>query len=126
MNNFFKYCWHDGDIDRIEISSNQISIVILHDDYDSPITIMCHEVVGLTNLCMWEDTIINNATLESVGGNLSPFLQEVKSTHQIVGEVYNNPPIRDDLLCLSIELVNDIVFKIYCYDVEIVDVTATS
>jgi len=35
--------------------------------------------------------------------------------------IYNNPPIKDNLLCLSVELVNDIAFHIYCYDVEIVE-----
>lgn len=125
MNDFFKYCWHDGDIEKIEISSNQINIVILLDDYDNPITLICHDTVGLTDLCMWEDTIISNATLESVGGNLPPFLQEVKNAHQLVGDMYNNQPIRDDLLCLSIKLVNDIVFCIYCYNIEIVDGAST-
>ena len=125
MNNFFKYFWHDGVIEKIEISSNQINIVILLYDYDNPITIICHDTVGLTNLCMWEDTIISDATLESVGGNLTPFLQDVKSAHQLVGDLFNNQPIRDDLLCLSIKLVNDIVFCIYCYNVEIVDGAST-
>ena len=104
---------------------NQINIVILLYDYDNPITIICHDTVGLTNLCMWEDTIISDADLESVGGNLTPFLQDVKSAHQLVGDMFNNQPIRDDLLCLSIKLVNDIVFYIYCYNVEIVDGAST-
>lgn len=125
MNEFFKYCWHDGDIEKIEISSNQINLVILLDDYDNPITIICHDTVGLTNLCMWEDTIISNATLESVGDNLSPFLQEVKSAHQFVGDMYNTQPIKDGLLCLSIKLVNDVVFCIYCYNLEIADGIST-
>ena len=121
MNNFFEYSWHDGDIDRIEISSNQISIVVLNDDNDKPVTIKCHDVVGLTNLCMWEDTIICNATLECVKGELPPFLQEVKNAHLLDEVGYNNQPIRNNLLCLSIKLVNDIVFNIYCYSVDIVD-----
>ena len=78
MNDFFKYYWHDGDIEKIEISSNQINIVILLEDYDNPITLICHDTVGLTGLCMWEDTIINNATLESVGSNIPPFSSRSK------------------------------------------------
>ena len=119
INDFFKYCLHDGDIEKIEISSNSISIIIQHDDYEKSIKILCNDVVGLTNLCMWEDTIINNATLEYVNGELSPFLQEVKDAHPLNGEFYDNQPIKNKLLCLSIALVNDIVFNIYCYSVEI-------
>lgn len=120
MNDFFSYCWHDGDIEKIQISSNQINIVVLLDDCVSPVTIACHDTVGLTNLCMWEDTIISKATLERVGDNLSPFLQEIKNAHRLVGEIYGNRPIRNDLLCLSIKLVNDVTFRIYCYNVEII------
>ena len=120
MNDFFKYCWHDGDIEKIEISSNQIKISVLHDDYDNPITIFCHSVVGLTNLCMWEDTIINKATLEYVSNKLPAFLQWVQNAHPLEGGIYDNHPIKNNLLCLSIELVNNIAFNVYCYGVEIV------
>ncbi len=119
INNFFKYCWHDGDIEKIEISSNAINMIIRHDDYDKSIKIHCNGVVGLTNLCMWEDTIISEATLEYVNGKLSPFLQEVKDAHPLNGEFYDNQPIGNNLLCLSITLTNDIAFNVYCYDVEI-------
>lgn len=119
MNQFYKYCWHDAEIEKIEISSNRISIIIQHDDYENPIKMICNKVVGLTNLCMWEDTIINSATLEHVNNELTPFLHEIKKSHPLDGEFYNNQPIRNNLLCLSIKLVNDIVFNIYCYEIEI-------
>lgn len=121
MDDFYKYYWHDGDIEKVEIISNQIMIMVLLDDYPDPITIVCHKVVGLTDLCMWEDTIINDATLEIVNHELSPFLQQVKKAHLLEGSIYDNNPIMNDLLCLSIKLVNDIVFHIYCYDVEVIN-----
>ena len=119
MNDFFKYCWHDGDIEKIEISSNQLIITVLHDDYDNPIIIRCYDVVGLTNLCMWEDTIINKATLEYVTHELPQFLEQVRDAHLLEGTFCDNQPIKKYLLCLSIELMNNIVFNIYCYDVEV-------
>ena len=119
LSQFNKYRWHDTDIERIEISSNQITVLINNDDYENSITILCNEVVGLTDLCMWEDTIIYDAKLEYVNSELSPFLLKVKDSHPINGGFYNNQPIKDNLLCLSIELVNNIVFSIYCYEVKI-------
>ena len=119
INQFYKYCWHDADIEKIEISSNQITITIQNDDYENSLKILCNNVVGLTNLCMWEDTMINKATLEYVNHELTPFLQKIKETHPLDGEFYNNQPIKNNLLCLSIKLVNDIVFNIYCYDVKV-------
>ena len=68
---------------------------------------------------MWEDTIISDATLEHVKDELPPFLQKIKDAHPLNGEFYDNQPIKSNLLCLSITLVNDIVFNIYCYSVEI-------
>ena len=119
IDQFHKYCWHDADIEKIEISSNQIIIMINHDDYENSVKILCNQVVGLTDLCMWEDTIINDATLEYVKDELPPFLQKIRDAHPLNGEFYDNQPIKSNLLCLSITLVNDIVFNIYCYSVEI-------
>ena len=119
IDQFHKYYWHDADIQKIEISSNQISITINHDDYENSIKILCNDVVGLTDLCMWEDTIISDATLEHAKDELPPFLQKIKDAHPLNGEFYDNQPIRSNLLCLSITLTNDIVFNIYCYSVEI-------
>ena len=119
INDFFKYCWHDADVEKIEISSNSMSIIIQLYDYEKPIKLLCNDVVGLTNLCMWEDTIIYDANLEYINGELPPFLQEVKDAHPLNSEFYDNQPIRNNLLCLSIKLVNDIVFNIYCYNVDI-------
>ena len=50
--------------------------MINHDDYENSVKILCNQVVGLTDLCMWEDTIINDATLEYVKGELTPFCKK--------------------------------------------------
>ena len=119
INQFHKYAWHDADIEKIEISSNQITMTVTCDDYENQIKILCNEVVGLTDLCMWEDTIIDDAKLEYVDNELPSFLQEVMNSHPLDGEFYNNQPIKNTLLRLSIELSNHIVFNIYCYEVKI-------
>ena len=119
IDQFHKYCWHDADIEKIEISSNQISIMINHDDYENSIKILCNDVVGLTDLCMWEDTIIYDAKLEYVNSELPSFLLKIRDAHPTDGEFYNNQPIKNTLLRLSIELSNRIVFNIYCYEVKV-------
>jgi hypothetical protein len=68
---------------------------------------------------MWEDTIIYDAKLEYINSELPPFLLKVKSAHPTDGEFYNNQPIKNTLLRLSIELSNRIVFNIYCYEVKV-------
>ncbi|MBR6744301.1 MAG: hypothetical protein IKM00_03680 [Clostridia bacterium] len=119
INQFQKYDWHDADIEKIEISSNQIRMTINRDDYEDTIEILCNNVVGLTDLCMWEDTLIYDAKLEYVNQELTPFLLKVKDAHPLDGEIYHNQPIKTDLLHLSVQMVNDIVFNVYCYEVKI-------
>ena len=46
INQFLQYSWHDADIEKIEISSNQITMIVQHDDYENPIKIICNDVVG--------------------------------------------------------------------------------
>ena len=55
IDQFHTYCWHDADIEKIEISSNHISIMIDHDDYEnsikesiSAVEAMCCIITGLT------------------------------------------------------------------------------
>ena len=111
---FFTYSWHDAVIEKIEIIDNQITITICLDGYDEPIKVLCSDVVGLTDLCMWEDTIIFTATLEKVTKELPSFLQQVRNAHY-------EECVHPNLLCLSFQLTNDIAFHIYCYNVEIVE-----
>ena len=58
MNNFYEYYWHDSSIEKSEVFENNVILCIYNNVLDSQVKITCSKTAGITNLCMWEDTII--------------------------------------------------------------------
>lgn len=116
MNSFYDYNWHDSIIEKIEIFENNVILSINNDDLNSRVKIICTRTAGITNLCMWEDTIITTANLNTVSDFSGEFIQSVFKAHPQY-ENYDCLPIKKGLLDLAIKLTNDIIFHIYCYDV---------
>lgn len=120
MNNFYDYSWHDSIIEKIEIYGDNVVLTINKFDLDSQTKIYCSKTTGITNLCMWEDTIIVSACLDEVSDFSGDFIQSIIKAHPI----YDNDdciPIKKGLLDLAIKLTNNIVFHIYCYEVVVSD-----
>ena len=118
MSNFNNYYWHDSIIKKIEIFEDNVILSIYNDVLDSQIKINCSRTAGITNLCMWEDTIITTAELNGVSDFSGEFIQSILKAHPQY-EDDNCLPIKNGLLDLAIKLTNDIVFHIYCYNVVI-------
>ena len=116
MENFYKYDFHDSVLEKIEVNCNK---TVMYIDMDgSKIKIICRETVGITNLCMWEDDEIYDATLRKVEDFSVTFLENIKNAHPVYKEAEQNP-IRKGLLDLAVELANNIIFHIYCYKTEV-------
>ncbi len=116
MNDFNNYCWHDSTIEKIEIFDDNVILSIYNDVLNSQVKITCSRTAGITNLCMWEDTIITTVCLNTVSDFSGEFIQSILKAHPHY-EDYDCLPIKKGLLDLAIKLTNDIVFHIYCYDV---------
>ena len=116
MNSFYGYCWHDSTIEKIEIFEDNVILSVYSNVLNSKVKITCSKTAGLTNLCMWEDTIITNVSLNIVSDFSGEFIQSILKAHPQY-EDYDCLPIKTGLLDLAIKLTNDIVFHIYCYDV---------
>ena len=126
-NNFYNYDFADGSIESINIDYDRVELSI---DLDvtqqsgapekQPIKLICSEVVGLTDLCMWEDTIIFGAELKEISDKNTPFLAKVFGIYPIENtSQFFDKPLKEGLLDLAIEMANHITFHIYCYDVGI-------
>ena len=126
-NNFYNYDFADGSIESINIDYDKVELSI---DLDvtqqsgtpekQPIKLICSEVVGLTDLCMWEDTIIFGAELKKVSDKNTPFLAKVFGIYPIENtSQFFDKPLKESLLDLAIEMSNHITFHIYCYDVKV-------
>ena len=118
MNNFHNYSWHDSTIEKIEIFENNVILSIHNNVLKKQVKIACSKTAGVTNLCMWEDNIITDASLNTVLDFSNEFIQSILKAHpQYEEDEYL--PIKNGLLDLAINLTNDIVFHIYCYNVVI-------
>ena len=126
-NNFYNYDFADGSIESINIDYDKVELSI---DLDvtqqsgtpekQPIKLICSEVVGLTDLCMWEDTIIFGAELKKVSDKNTPFLAKVFGIYPIENtSQFFDKPLKESLLDLAIEMANNITFHIYCYEVKV-------
>ena len=126
-NNFYNYDFADGSIESINIDYDRVELSIALDVTEQagtpekqPIKLICSEVVGLTDLCMWEDTIIFGAELKKVSDKNTPFLAKVFGIYPIENtSQFFDKPLKESLLDLAIEMSNHITFHIYCYDVKV-------
>jgi hypothetical protein len=114
--NFYQYDWLDAEIVNILIDCDRIELLINLDITEhtglpksTPIKLICTGVVGLTDLCMWEDTDIFKASLAEISDRNTTFLSKVSETYSL-----SNEPLLD----LAVELSNHITFHIYCYGVQ--------
>ena len=126
-NNFYNYDFADGSIESINIDYDRVELSI---DLDvtqqsgtpekQPIKLICSEVVGLTDLCMWEDNIIFGAELKEVSDKNTPFLAKVFGLYPTENtSQFFDKSLKEHLLDLAIEMSNHITFHIYCYDVKV-------
>lgn len=125
-NNFYYYDFADSTIENININYDRVELSIALDVTEQPgtpesksVKLICTEVVGVTDLCLWDDTEIFSAKLKELSDKDTPFLSKVFGayTTENISPVYK--PLKEHLLDLAIELSNHITFHIYCYDVRV-------
>ena len=126
-NNFYNYDFADSSIESINIDYDKVELSIALDvteQWGIPerkiVKLICSEVVGLTDLCMWDDTEIYGAKLKEVSDKNTPFLTKVFGAYptENTSQFFDNP-LKESLLDLAIEMSNHITFHIYCYDVRV-------
>ncbi len=115
ISNFNNFSWHDSQINGIEIKDDQAVISVYQDALEKDCRIVCKEVVGMTDLCMWDDSIISSATASKVTDFSCGFLKSVFDAYgrNFASGAYK--ALGDGMIDISVKLVNDIVFHIYCY-----------
>lgn len=125
-NNFYNYDFADGSIESINIDYDKVELSIALDVTEQTgipeskmVKLICSEVAGLTDLCMWDDTIIFGAELKEVSDKDTPFLTKLFGayTTEYVSPGYKS--LKENLLDLAIEMSNHITFHIYCYEIKV-------
>ena len=125
--NFTDYSWHDCHINRINIEYDKATIEIGYyepkpDVKDIKCTwkcfVVCTGLAGITNLCIWDDTIIYDTNVRLADPN-DDFVRKLYGAYSKEWN-FGGRSLSNDLYELQIELVNNITFSIYCQKIEVI------
>lgn len=109
----------DTTIENIFIEYNK-AVITTVDDYEKKrnYKITCTGLAGVTDLNIWDEMIIIGASLKPVGLE-NEFVKQCHDKYLWDYDTGNNRKLSNGLLLLSIELANNVVFKVYCQNVEV-------
>ena len=117
MKNINQIDFADAQLKRINIEYDKAEIYIqLDDGKNSNLEIICSGLLGIDNLCIWDDTYIDNLSVIDADRN-SQYLKEVFNAY------LHSTPDRDlnkQIYDLKITLVNNITCHVYFQHYEIV------
>lgn len=114
---FNEICLPDSNIESIFIEYDKAVITTFDHEYKYGYRITCTGLAGVTNLNIWDETIIINASLKPVGLE-DEFVRQCQEIYLWDYDTGINRKLSNGLLLLSIELANNIVFKVYCQNVD--------
>ena len=116
---FYSIDWADSNIDKIVIEYDCAKLFIFNDTLQRNVCVSCTGFIGLNNLCMWDDQIIDTASIHQIqDGDTSPFIQTVFTAYDKDFN-YGERWLNRGILELRIKLVNGIAFSIYCQQINV-------
>ena len=112
--------WADSDIESMNIKYDHATLVIWNDVLQKRLFVECFGFVGITNLCIWDDTIITSTSVYPVCNDHNEFVRNLYAAYS-KDKDYGGRSLSNGLLELKIELTNYISFSVYCQKIEVVD-----
>jgi len=116
--NFQNINWADSDIERINIEYDHATLLIWNDALQKKLSVDCFGFAGITNLCIWDDTIIISARVNSVYNSDNEFVRNLYTAYS-KNKDYGGRTLNDEMFELKIELSNYISFSVYCQTIEV-------
>ena len=108
--------WIDSQLEKITIEYDKAELLVECDFGNYIIT--CTGLIGLTNLCIWDDTIIENIYVRSADPQSDAYLQNVL-LHYDKEFDYSGRKLGDNILILSVAIINNIVLDVYCQQISV-------
>lgn len=116
---FNRIDWADSNIVKMEIEFDCAKLYIFNDTLQQMLIVKFNGFIGMTNLLMWDDQIIDDAEVRKVQeDDPDPFIQMLFSRYDKdfnYGERWLNRGVLD----VQIRLINDTTFHIYCQSIEV-------
>ena len=118
--NFQDFDWADSDLESIHIEYDRATLVIWNDACQKRLSVECSGLAGITNLCIWDDTIIINASVNFTCDTDNEFLRNLYTAYS-KNKDYGGRFLGNRLLELRIELANHISSRVYCQKIEVTE-----
>lgn len=109
--------WHDSNIEEIIIKYDVATLFVWNDTFKKNMVVICSGLAGITNLCIWDDTIIYDANVYPVTDEGNDFVRNLYAAYDKDFD-YGGRSLKDGLIEWRIELVNGISFSIFCLNIE--------
>lgn len=112
--------WADSDLEKISIEYDCATISVWNDALQTRLYVRCSGLAGITNLCIWDDTIITRGSLHPVADVNNDFIRQLYLAYDRNHD-YGGRSLSKGLWEIRFELSNGIVFSIYCLNIEVID-----
>lgn len=110
--------WADSDLQKIYIEYDRATLIIWNDALQKRLYVECSGLAGITNLCIWDDTIIMSAKLNPVCEANNDFIRNLYTAYN-TNKDYGGRSLANGLLELRFELANYISFSVYAQKIEV-------
>ena len=112
--------WGDSTVEEISIKRDEVRISIFNDVQQKKIHIVCSNCIGISELFLWDEVIIENVFVEAVISREHPMWQKI---YELYGtESYDfEKNLQEPFYQLKVVLINDLVFKVLCQKIKFED-----
>ena len=115
-----EYFWPDSELEKVEVDYDLVCIYIHNDMLNKLVTVRCEQCLGIANLVLWDEVIIEKISVNEVSAGDSEFVDRIKQYYDQAREdvykrgfgiVYN----------LEIRFVNGFSFNTYCQGITVIE-----
>ncbi len=118
--NFCDIDWADSDLENIHIEYDRATLAIWNDALAMRLTVECSGLAGITNLCIWDDTIIVSAKVYPTDETRDAYLRSLYEAYD-KNSNYGGRSLCNGFVELRVKLVNCISFSVYCQEVSVTE-----
>lgn len=117
---FMDINWADSDLENIIIEYDRATLLIWNDILQKKLSVECSGFAGITNLCIYDDTIIMCASVCPVCNSDNAFIRNLYKAYD-TDKDYGGRSLSEGLLELRFTLANYISFNIYCQKIDVTE-----
>ena len=109
--------WGDSTIEEIDIKYDELTMSIFNDVQQKKINVICSKCIGISEMFIWDEVIIENIFIEEVVLSEHPMWKKIYELYG-TGSYDSEKDILKSFYELKVVLINDLEFKVLCQGIE--------